>query len=213
MTAPRDRRGARRIWKVAVTSCAAVLIAWMTAIPLASSHAIILESAPKQDETVVASRRLLLRFNSRIEKKLCSVSLVGPGQTSISLLRQEMDASPDTLIFHLPVLAAGSYRARWKVLASDGHVTEGVIRFSVSAGTDAHVIDTVPGMLPVVDSANLYSEARAGKLSPVVARALARVYVPNVKSNDVYVIDPATLEVVDRFRVGVNPQHVVPSYD
>jgi len=46
-----------------------------------------------------------------------------------------------------------------------------------------------------------------------VAGALPRVYVPNVKSNDVYVIDPATLEVVDRFRVGVNPQHVVPSYD
>jgi DNA-binding beta-propeller fold protein YncE len=27
------------------------------------------------------------------------------------------------------------------------------------------------------------------------------------------VIDPATLKVVDRFRVGINPQHIVPSYD
>jgi YVTN family beta-propeller protein len=34
-----------------------------------------------------------------------------------------------------------------------------------------------------------------------------------VKSNDVYVIDPATLKVVDTFKVGVNPQHVVPSWD
>jgi len=42
---------------------------------------------------------------------------------------------------------------------------------------------------------------------------LARVYVPNLQSNDVYVIDPESLKVVDRFRVGLNPQHVVPSWD
>ncbi|MER3447756.1 MAG: hypothetical protein C4291_13385 [Candidatus Dadabacteria bacterium] len=72
---------------------------------------------------------------------------------------------------------------------------------------------TVPGMPPVVDPNNLYSEASAGRLSPAVADALQRVYVPNVRSNDVYVIDPATLKVVDRFKVGKNPQHVVPSWD
>src|SRR5262245_20660010 len=74
-------------------------------------------------------------------------------------------------------------------------------------------IETVPGMPPVVDPSNLYSETRSDKLSPAVANALPRIYVPNLKSNDVYVIDPATFKVVDRFRVGVNPQHVVPSYD
>ena len=35
----------------------------------------------------------------------------------------------------------------------------------------------------------------------------------NLQSNDVYVIDPATLKVVDKFKVGLNPQHVVPSWD
>ena len=37
--------------------------------------------------------------------------------------------------------------------------------------------------------------------------------MPNLKSNDVWVIDQATRKVVDRFRVGINPQHIVPSYD
>jgi len=74
-------------------------------------------------------------------------------------------------------------------------------------------VETIAGMPPVVDPSNLYSETRAGKLHPAVAGALPRVYVPNLKSNDVYVIDPVTRKVVDRFRVGVNPQHVVPSYD
>ncbi len=77
----------------------------------------------------------------------------------------------------------------------------------------ARAVETIPGMPPVVDPSNLYSETRPGNLSPAVAGALPRVYVPNLQSNDVYVIDPATRKVVDRFRVGRNPQHVVPSYD
>ncbi len=80
-------------------------------------------------------------------------------------------------------------------------------------GAAAPGIDTVPGMPPVVDPTNLYSEAGEGKLSEAVQGALARVYVPNLQSNDVYVIDPATFKVIDRFKVGLNPQHVVPSWD
>ena len=74
-------------------------------------------------------------------------------------------------------------------------------------------VATVPGMPPVPDAANLYSEATAGKVAPAAAGDLARVYVPNLRSNDVWVIDPATLKVVDKFKVGINPQHVVPSWD
>ncbi len=74
-------------------------------------------------------------------------------------------------------------------------------------------IDAVPGMPPVPDSKNLYSETTAGKLSAAVEGHLERVYVPHVTSNDVYVIDPKTYQVVDKFKVGLNPQHVVPSWD
>jgi YVTN family beta-propeller protein len=74
-------------------------------------------------------------------------------------------------------------------------------------------VATIPGMPPVVDPTNLYSETGSGRVSAAVTNAIPRVYVPNVKSNDVYVIDPATRKVVDRFAVGKNPQHIVPSYD
>jgi YVTN family beta-propeller protein len=83
----------------------------------------------------------------------------------------------------------------------------------VLAQAPAPAVSTVPGMPPVVNAANLYSEAGAGKVAAAAAGDLARVYVPNVKSNDVYVIDPATLKVVDKFKVGINPQHVVPGWD
>ena len=77
----------------------------------------------------------------------------------------------------------------------------------------APAIDTVAGMPPVSDAANLYGDAGDGKFSEAVKGALARVYVPNLRSNDVYVIDPATFTVIDKFKVGLNPQHVVPAWD
>jgi len=82
-----------------------------------------------------------------------------------------------------------------------------------AAQTGPRPVETIPGMPPVVDPTNLYSETGADKLSPAVSGALPRIYVPNRQGNDVSVIDPATMKVVDRFPVGVNPQHVVPSWD
>ncbi len=77
----------------------------------------------------------------------------------------------------------------------------------------AAAVATVAGMPPVIDARNLYSETAAGKISPALADDLERIYVPNLRSNDVYVVDPAAMKVVDRFKVGIGPQHIVPSWD
>ncbi len=84
---------------------------------------------------------------------------------------------------------------------------------STPAAPAAPVAPTPGSMPPVVDASNVYSETGAGKLRPDIAAAPARVYVPNRRSNDVSVIDAGTLQVIDRFAVGLNPQHVVPSWD
>jgi YVTN family beta-propeller protein len=85
--------------------------------------------------------------------------------------------------------------------------------FAGMAGIANGQIATVPGMPPVIDPHNIFSETTPDKISPEVARDLPRVYVPNLRSDDVYVIDPATFRVVDHFPVGHSPQHVVPSWD
>ena len=84
---------------------------------------------------------------------------------------------------------------------------------SAMAGASGATVSTVGGMPPVVDSGNLYSETKIDQLEPEVKHDLQRVYVPNLRSNDVSVIDPKTLKVIDRFKVGRSPQHVVPSWD
>lgn len=82
-----------------------------------------------------------------------------------------------------------------------------------SAAAMAQSVTTVPGMPRVVNPANMYSQAGRDMYSPAVAGALPRIYVPNLRGDSVSVIDPATYKVIDTFKVGRSPQHVVPAYD
>jgi YVTN family beta-propeller protein len=85
---------------------------------------------------------------------------------------------------------------------------------SAPAAVPAAAVDTVPGMPAVVDARNLYSEtAGPAKVSPALQGDLVRVYVPNLRGNSVSVIDPEKMKVVDTFKVGRSPQHVVVGYD
>jgi YVTN family beta-propeller protein len=108
------------------------------------------------------------------------------------------------------VAAVAASSVAWIALAQTGAASAPV---KAPAAPAAPAIATVPGMPPVVDAKNLYSEQAAGKLQPAVASDLSRIYVPNLRGHDVHVIDPATMKVVDRFKVGYSPQHIVPSWD
>ncbi|MPZ25387.1 MAG: hypothetical protein GEV12_02785 [Micromonosporaceae bacterium] len=69
------------------------------------------------------------------------------------------------------------------------------------------------GMPEYPSYANVYAAAGPDELSKAVEGHRELVYVPHNESDDVYVIDQKTFEVVDRFPGGPEPQHVVPSYD
>ena len=117
---------------------------------------------------------------------------------------------------------------RWKLMgagaavaaAGGGLMLGGLLtpEAAVSAATTvqpaaAPAVAVVPGMPAVVDPRNLYSENAGGVLSAAVTGDLSRIYVPNLRGHDVYVIDPAIMKVVDKFKVGKSPQHIVPSWD
>ncbi len=79
---------------------------------------------------------------------------------------------------------------------------------SVSAAATAS-----PGPSGIAPSSSVYAAAGANMLSPAVRGARPLVYVPESMSDYVDVIDPATYKVVDRYRTGGRPQHVVPAWD
>ncbi|MET9530308.1 YncE family protein [Streptomyces sp. NPDC006649] len=100
-----------------------------------------------------------------------------------------------------------------------GHAHPDATRATTAAaaprGTTVRSAEPAPlaGMPPVLDPKDLYAADRPGRLSPVVKKFPSRVYVPNTNSNTVNVIDPRTYKVIRTIPVGVQPQHVVPSWD
>jgi copper resistance protein C len=131
-------RSIRRVLKhaVAPTSRLLVLILFGAAPAATQAHAILVDSTPKQDEVVTAApKEVVLRFNARIEKNVARATLTdGSGQKiKMPPVPEDKDGPPERLIIPLPKLAPGSYRLEYRILASDGHSTPGLVRFKVKA--------------------------------------------------------------------------------
>src|SRR5664279_512035 len=96
------------------------------------AHAILMESTPKQNSTVRGPDfAITLRYNVRIDGGRSRVRLVLP-DGKVSTLSLATQASPDTLQTHAAGLNPGVYILQWQVLASDGHLSRGMIPFTVN---------------------------------------------------------------------------------
>jgi len=95
------------------------------------AHAVLLESSPALKSSVSGPDvPLKLRFNVRIDAARSRLTLVDPEGTLQTLKIQGQDGL-DTLSAEAKGLRPGTYRLRWQVLASDGHITRGEIPFTV----------------------------------------------------------------------------------
>ncbi|MFC0546986.1 YVTN family beta-propeller repeat protein [Kutzneria chonburiensis] len=79
--------------------------------------------------------------------------------------------------------------------------------------TTKSLVDGLSGMPPVTDKHNVYADAGANMVQDALKQDKPLVYVPHSGSGDVWVIDPATFQVVAKYPAGIELQHVVPSYD
>lgn len=60
---------------------------------------------------------------------------------------------------------------------------------------------------------NTYAATGPGMFSAAVASYPARVYVPDESNGTIVVIDPKSYRIVDRYKVGAEPEHVTPDWD
>jgi methionine-rich copper-binding protein CopC len=114
---------------------AAAALLLLLAVPAgARAHAIVLESVPAPDASLArAPERARLRFNSKIEKRLVRVTLTAGAGAAVPLsAAHDGPDAPDQLVVALPPLGPGTYVLRYRVLAADGHITEGALRFTVT---------------------------------------------------------------------------------
>ena len=105
----------------------------ITSLPqTAFAHAILMESNPKANATVSgADVPIQLRFNVRVDGGRSRLHLVAPDGTEVKLDTVKQ-TKPDTLESHVSGLKPGAYKLQWQVLASDGHLSRGVVDFTVS---------------------------------------------------------------------------------
>jgi methionine-rich copper-binding protein CopC len=98
------------------------------------AHAVIIESEPAADAKLAEPpARIYLRFNSKLEKRLCRVTLAAAGGRPVSLpVAADGGEKPDRIVLPVGALKPGAYVIRYKVLAVDGHITEGALRFTVT---------------------------------------------------------------------------------
>jgi methionine-rich copper-binding protein CopC len=105
---------------------------------LAGAHAVVIESSPKDKETLIlAPKQAVLRFNAKVEKSLARFSLTTSDGRIIPLpgpIKKYNSEAVDHLEILLPSLRPGDYFLRYKVMSIDGHTTIGVLRFSVISG-------------------------------------------------------------------------------
>jgi copper resistance protein C len=102
-----------------------------------AAHAIVLESSPGQDATLARPpEQVTLRFNIKIEKRFTRLTLSVGDRPPVAIALLDLDGAspPDRLVIPLRPLAPGVYVLRYRVLAVDGHVTEGALRFTVGPG-------------------------------------------------------------------------------
>ena len=113
---------------------AAVLAAMLVALGpiVADAHAIVVSSQPAANAVVHGKTvELVVRFNSRVDPIRSRLLLVRADGSAITLELSDAP-SPDTLAATVGELVPGSYRLRWQVLATDGHITRGDIPFTVA---------------------------------------------------------------------------------
>lgn len=106
-----------------------------------AGHAIVLESTPAHEARLDAPpSRVVLRFNGRIEHSLSRVTIEQVAERGaaarpvpVPIATGADDLAPAHLVIPLGPLAPGVYVVRYRVLAADGHLTEGALRFTVRA--------------------------------------------------------------------------------
>ena len=66
---------------------------------------------------------------------------------------------------------------------------------------------------PTPTPVNVWAATASNDIPAALADLPPRVYVPHELGGDVAVIDPLTMQIIDRFFVGRTPHHVAPSWD
>lgn len=115
-----------------ISGLASLLLVWGF-WTLSWGHGVLIESSPSHGAILKTSPAVIsLRFNATLEPSITQVSLVDV-KNHTQALTITNESTVERIVATVPPLSPGVYRVTFQVLATDGHVTEGSIRFTILA--------------------------------------------------------------------------------
>ncbi len=123
-------RGAQTM-KNRLVYCLLTLFCFLALCSPSWGHGVLIESSPPHGAVLEESPSVVsLRFNAALEPSITHVTLVDLKKHTQAL--KMTDASTvERIVATIPPLPPGVYLVNYMVLATDGHVTEGSIRFTI----------------------------------------------------------------------------------
>jgi copper resistance protein C len=119
----------KRSWISCLTCC---LLVWGCG-SISWAHGILIESIPSHGAILETSPTVIsLRFNAALEPSISQVLLVDL-KNHMQTLVITKESTVERIVATVPLLSPGVYHVKYQVLAIDGHVTEGSIRFTILA--------------------------------------------------------------------------------
>ncbi|GAB3058757.1 hypothetical protein GCM10027053_20910 [Intrasporangium mesophilum] len=120
---------------------AAVLLFWFGA-GSASAHSVLLRSDPPSGAVLASSPPVVtLEFDEEITTRLSTARLVDASGREVSGVAVQEASNADDLRVSVPPTGRGTFSLLWRVMsADDGHVTDGVVVFTV--GTPSGTVAT-----------------------------------------------------------------------
>lgn len=95
------------------------------------AHAVLMHSKPGGNSVVQGPNvPIWLQFNVRVDGKRSHLTLVAADGATIAVPTPKQTA-PDTLESQVTGLKPGTYKLEWRALASDGHMSNGEVDFTV----------------------------------------------------------------------------------
>ena len=96
------------------------------------AHAVVTKSSLNVNSVLAGQEsQVELTFNSKIELSLSQVLLVSVGDKK-QILNTKPGKKAGQIVINMPALNSGEYALQLKVFATDGHLSEDLIRFVVT---------------------------------------------------------------------------------
>lgn len=107
------------------------------AAPIAHAHDVLVDSNPKDGAHLEAApAAITLEFNNDLlDLGSGAAALVLTNDDGTEVANGPLSLDGREASFQLPALDAGSYRAAWSVVSSDGHRIQGALDFAVGEST------------------------------------------------------------------------------